>query len=202
MSDGEGTNATTVIINDREGNPHDWVIEAIPGTESFELLEELGELVGDSVGKLIQGAAGFLTADNLDDLATNGIDGDALGDALSGFIRRLKGQGGHKFLLKLLNHTFRDGKRIHETVKGKRLVAAAGAGDVAAAGAVVSFDQIGARNLKEMIEAAVEVTKYNYADFFAGFERVGQLSARMKALTTSPVKMEPAQSSEGSAPTE
>lgn len=183
---GEGEDATTVILLDRNGDPHEWVIEAIPGTEAYELLEEIGELVGDSIGKLIQGAAGFLSADSVADLAKGGIDGAALGEAVTGFILRMRGKGSTKFLLRLLNYTQRDGKRIRETKLGRQLVQAAGAGDVAAASAVVSFDQIASRNLKELLTAAVEVARFNFSDFSVGSENAGRLSTLWSKLTSDP----------------
>lgn len=184
---GEGDDSTTVVLLDRNGDPHEWVIEAIPGTESYELLEEIGELIGDSVGKMIQGAAGFLAADSVEDLSkVGGIDGTALGEAVTGFIMRMRGKGSAKFLLRLLNYAQRDGKRIRETKLGRQLVAAASTGDAAAANALISFDEIGSRNLRELLLAAVEVAKFNFSDFFVGSANAGRLSTIMSRLTADP----------------
>lgn len=183
MSDYEGSDTTTVIIEDRNGNQHDWMIEAIPGGESYELLEELGILVGDSIGKAIQAAAGFIQADSIEDFAKIGFDGQALGDAITGFIMRTRKAGSQEFLFKLLNYTARDGNRFRETKNGRQLIKAASGGDGAAAGKVISFDKVAARNQKEMLLAAVEVVKWNFADFFDGSELVRLWkTAKAKAL--------------------
>lgn len=134
----------TITLNDGDGKPHTYVLFIIPGDEGFDLLAQLGEICGDSIGQAI---AALDTSDGA------GYDGGALGKAIGGLLSRINAAGASTLAKRLLRYVTRDGERFFME-QGKH--------------SAQSFAVAYAGNYGELREIMKEVLVWNFRSFFVG----------------------------------
>jgi hypothetical protein len=133
------------ILHDADGKPHKYLVSLHPAEEGFDLLDDLLETLGGSVGQLSD--ASLL---NLDTTA------GAIGKMMAELAVRVRKKGGAELLKRVFAHTVRDKKKFSPE-------------RIATDENLWTINATFRGNYGEMMEAAAFVLEVNFRSFFDWF---------------------------------